>query len=241
MVSFRNHCETNVASIMKKWPFIVAGLYGLVLLALLGPLIMFAFMPETFTEPPNLYGSEFITRGWVWGPIVVMILAQFALLRVPVAIASRRPVTQRPLLMTILGAALMMGLLVFGAALSLYEMAFKDKGDDRVWMVVALGIVSWIFWAIYFYVTTKGASPDAQVAGIRRSLWKGSILELLVAIPTHIVARHRDYCCAGFLTFIGLCCGFSVMLFAFGPAVYFLFVERWRRLHANHDQENKTE
>ena len=227
---------------MKKWPFIVAGLYGLALLAHSGPLIMFAFLPETFSKPPNLSDvREFFTSGWVWCPIGVMVLAQFALLRVPVAIASRRPVTQRPLLMTILGAALMMGLLVFGAAISLYEMAVKDKGDDRVWMVVALGIVSWLFWAFYFYVTTKGASPDAQVAGIKRSLWKGSILELLVAIPTHIVARHRDYCCAGFLTFIGLCCGFSVMLFAFGPAVYFLFVERWRRLHPHHDQGNKTE
>lgn len=221
---------------MKKWPFIVAGLYGLALLALSGPLIMFAFLPETFTKPPNLSDvREFLTSGWVWCPIGVMVLAQFALLRVPVAIASRRPVTQRPLLMTILGAAFMMALLVFGAAISLYEMVVKDKGDDRVWVVVAFGIVSWLFWAFYFNVTTNGASPDAQVAGIKRSLWKGSILELLVAIPTHIVARQRDYCCAGFLTFMGLCCGFSVMLFAFGPAVYFLFVERWKRLHPSRD------
>ena len=221
---------------MKKWPFIVAGLYGLALLALSRPLIMFAFLPETFSKPPNLSDvREFLASGWVWCPIGVMVLAQFALLRVPVAIASRRPVTQRPLLMTILGAALMMGLLVFVAAISLYEMAVKGKGDDGQWLVLVLGIVSWIFWAVYFYVTTKGASPEAQVAGISRSLWKGSILELLVAIPTHIVARHRDYCCAGFLTFMGLCCGFSVMLFAFGPAVYFLFVERWKRLHPKRD------
>ena len=66
---------------------------------------------------------------------------------------------------------------------------------------------------------------------LKRFLWTGSILALLIAIPTHIVARHRDYCCAGYLTFIGLTCGISVMLFAFGPAVYFLFVERWKRLH----------
>jgi hypothetical protein len=60
---------------------------------------------------------------------------------------------------------------------------------------------------------------------------RGSILELLVAVPTHIVARSRDYCCAGFMTFIGLSLGISVMLFSYGPAVFFLYVDRWRRLH----------
>ena len=60
---------------------------------------------------------------------------------------------------------------------------------------------------------------------------RGSILELLIAVPTHIAARNRDYCCAGFMTFVGLTFGISVMLFSYGPAVFFLYVERWRRLH----------
>jgi len=62
-------------------------------------------------------------------------------------------------------------------------------------------------------------------------LLKGSILELLIAVPTHIVARCRDYCCAGFMTFIGLTMGVAVMLFSFGPAVFFLYADRWKRLH----------
>ena len=57
-----------------------------------------------------------------------------------------------------------------------------------------------------------------------------------IAVPTHIVARSRDYCCAGFMTFFGLTMGISVMLFAFGPAVFFLYIDRWRRLHP----ENRT-
>jgi hypothetical protein len=64
-----------------------------------------------------------------------------------------------------------------------------------------------------------------------RYLLRGSILELLVAVPTHIVARYRNYCCAGFLTFVGIAFGVSVMLFSFGPGVFFLFVQRWKRLH----------
>ena len=49
-------------------------------------------------------------------------------------------------------------------------------------------------------------------------IFQGSVLELMIAVPTHIVARYRDYCCAGAMTFIGLTMGSSVMLFAFGPA-----------------------
>jgi hypothetical protein len=33
------------------------------------------------------------------------------------------------------------------------------------------------------------------------------------------------------MTFIGITFGLSVMLFSFGPAVFFLYVDRWRRLH----------
>lgn len=47
----------------------------------------------------------------------------------------------------------------------------------------------------------------------------------------HVIVRHRNECCAGFLTFFGLTTGMAVMLFAFGPAVFVLFVQRWKKLH----------
>jgi hypothetical protein len=82
-----------------------------------------------------------------------------------------------------------------------------------------------------------GRSEEPRDVVSRQCLWllKGSILELLIAVPTHIVARCRDYCRAGFMTFIGITLGISVMLFSFGPAVFFLYVARWRRLHPSKD------
>ena len=82
----------------------------------------------------------------------------------------------------------------------------------------------------------QAGSPD-WMTRLCRLLFKGSILELLIAVPTHIVARYRNYCCAGFMTFIGLAMGISVMLFAYGPAVFFLFAERWKRLHPTSPDE----
>ena len=212
---------------MKKWSFVVASLYGLVLAILTIPVWWIAFFPK------SLAGSkpqEILFFWQFWAIIVAMALAQFALLRIPVHIANKRPVPQRPVIVTILAASLMMGLLVFGAAEALYEWINK-LGPNPIVPWALLGLASWVFWAIYFYVSTRKVSPEAKVTKLRRFLWTGSILELLVAVPTHIVARQREDCCAGMLTFIGLVCGLSVMLFAFGPAVYFLFVARWRRLH----------
>ena len=59
---------------------------------------------------------------------------------------------------------------------------------------------------------------------------RGSILELLIAVPSHIVVRWRGECCAGFFTFFGITMGISVMLLSFGPAVFFLYYARWQKL-----------
>lgn len=218
---------------MKKWPWIVALLYVLLLWVLHLPLGSLSFQ-TSLTES----GREFLKllREWQgWLILVVLFFAQLALLRVPVAVASRRPELQRPLWSTVLAAAFMMGLLLFGAGCALCETITqleKSRGYWLgFWLTTTLGLGSWAAWAAYFYRITRISPPELGMRRLQRYLWTGSILELLVAIPTHIVARNRDYCCAGMLTFVGLTCGVSVMLFAFGPAVYFLFVERWRRLH----------
>ena len=44
--------------------------------------------------------------------------------------------------------------------------------------------------------------------------------------------RHHGWVVA--MTFLGLICGISVLLFTIGPAIYFHFAERWQRLHPSH-------
>ena len=212
---------------MKKWPFIVAGLYGVMLVVLFFPLIMVAFFKEiSLSDVRGMLGSA-----QLWIPVGLMVLAQVALLRIPVGMTSGRPVNRRPVIVTISAAAFMMGVLILGAVSCLYELIAKSS-QGLEWAIAA-GVASWLFWSIYFYYSTKSAEPHQIMNQLQKFLWSGSILEFLIAVPTHIIARQRDYCCAGIMTFIGLACGISVMLFAFGPALFFLFVERWRRLHPN--------
>lgn len=167
---------------------------------------------------------------WAW--IGVMVLAEAALLRVPVAAASRRPIAKRPLWLTVGAAGLMMGALAVGAIYSVYEFIFREKGPSEAlgWAAVGVGVVIWGGWAVLFFRASRKGEPTDAVSRQCRMLLKGSILELLIAVPTHIVARSRDYCCAGFMTFFGLTMGISVMLFAFGPAVFFLYADRWNKV-----------
>jgi hypothetical protein len=214
---------------MKRWALIVAALYIAILATLTVPAGLLAFVPQArLADGVKVY---LCWPYWLW--LVVMFAAQFALLAIPVRAASLRPVTRGPIWRTVLAGGLMAGGLVSGAILSLYEFVFRDRdpGNWSGWTVITLGIVTWCIWAVVFSRMNRNAQPTDIVSRQCRWLFTGSILELLIAVPTHVVARYRDYCCAGFMTFIGLTMGVSVMLFSFGPAVFILLIERWKRLH----------
>ncbi|MDH4259342.1 MAG: hypothetical protein OEW16_03460 [Gammaproteobacteria bacterium] len=220
---------------MKRWAVLVAALYLVILIALTVPVLLAAF---GWMRPPQSPLGEVISvyaeaPYWIW--VIVMVACQLALLSVPVRVASRRPVTRSALWPTILVAGLMMGILVTAAFVAIDEFVYRlerEAANDWIgWSGVAAGLATWGIWAYVFGRAAKVEAPRDLVARQCRLLFQGSILELLIAVPTHIVARSRDYCCAGFMTFVGLTMGISVMLFAFGPALYFLFAERWRQLH----------
>jgi hypothetical protein len=104
-------------------------------------------------------------------------------------------------------------------------------------MILTL-LVFWLVWAIIFRRATKSDEPNALVKRATRWLLRGSILELLIAVPSHVIVRRRDDCCAPAGTFWGIATGISVMLFCFGPGVFFLFVERFQRLKSKETNQN---
>ena len=216
---------------MKRWAVLVVLIYFLALLALTGPLFVFLFYPHIGAHDLADLFSEW--GYWAW--MGVMLAGQAVLLLVPVNMAMGRPTTRRWVLWPVLASGLMAGVLAMGAVLSIFEFVKKDKaldvmdGSELHWLVIVL--VVWAAWGLVFYRTSRGTAAEDVVSRQCRYLLRGSILELLVAVPTHIVARYRDYCCAGVYTFVGISCGVSVMLFSFGPAVFFLFVQRWKQLH----------
>jgi hypothetical protein len=213
---------------MKRWAVLVVILYFLLLVALTSPLFLIAFYPSS-----NARDAISVMFEWMyWAGLGVMVLAQAAMLVVPVELSVGRPTAQRSVLWTILASGLMVGVLGAGAAISIDEFFRREKAGtgDAILPWAAL-LVLWAAWSLVFYRSGRGAAAMDVVTRQCRYLLKGSILELLVAVPTHIVARARDYCCAGVMTFLGIAFGVAVMLFSFGPGVFFLFAARWKRLH----------
>jgi hypothetical protein len=194
---------------------------------------------------------------WIW--LAVLVAGQALLLLLPINLAERRLPARRPLKVPVIVSAFFLanlcvaGLLsvlcaiftengfqvlnlnglLTGAANSLYHVQTGNDGDFN-WQTVLGGVVPllvfWLVWAVIFRRATKSDEPGALLKRLTRWLLRGSILELIIAVPSHVIVRRRDDCCAPVGTFWGIATGISVMLLCFGPGVFFLFVERCKRL-----------
>jgi hypothetical protein len=177
---------------MKRWAVLVAALYLLVLAALTVPVLL-TLGAELSSESPLREAFKAYAQPpyWIW--VVVMAGCQLALLSVPVRVESRRPVTRGALWPMVLVVGLMMGILVTAAFLAIDEFVARESaGDDWIsWSGLAAGIVTWGIWAFVFGRAARTVAPRDLVTRQCRLLFQGSVLELLIAVPTHIVARYR--------------------------------------------------
>jgi len=234
---------------MRRWALLVVVLYVLLLATLALPLMAAAFadsLGEVMKEArEQVFGGGEISPSlligcWIW--IGVMALAEVGLLVVPVRIAGRRPVSRRWIIWPILAGLVLAGVMIIAMYLAVQETLENTQGAPWWLWVSAFCTVGgvWLVWAFLFGFYSGNRPPRTFMARLVRFLLAGSILELLVAVPTHVLARVRGYCCAGFGTFWGLAAGLSVMLAAFGPGVFFLFVRRYSSLKPPVRREEQT-
>jgi hypothetical protein len=198
------------------WVYAVVAAYvlvvgGLVLLALALPLL----------DRDSAYPA-------VAAVLTVLVVCELAMLFVPVRFASRRPVTRRALWIPLLGSATLAALLGLGGALAISE--YINLSNRFMWTVFAVGGIVWLAWTCTFWLMSLDRGPDSVASKLHRWLLAGSVLELLIAVPTHLVVRRRTECCAGLATGLGICAGVAVMLLAFGPSVGFLYYRRWKQV-----------
>ncbi len=199
---------------------------------------------------------------WLW--LGILVGGQFLLLLLPIHIAERRLPARRPLKIPVIVTAFFLANLFIAGIFSLACVAFKDNAfyafsfvdllcghvsrnaDGQLadiqttnWggisSAVMVLIVFWVLWAFIFRRFAKADDENSLVKRSTRWLLRGSILELLIAVPSHVIVRRRDDCCAPAGTFWGIATGISVMLLCFGPGVFFLFVERIRKLKPKHE------
>ncbi|MGB0767304.1 MAG: serine/threonine protein kinase [Phycisphaeraceae bacterium] len=202
------------------WALAVVGCYALFALAST-ILIGVAFSKE----------DDAPAAGWIVAGIYV--LCQLVFVLIPVRVASRRPMTRGKVWLTILPACLLLGLLVtFGGAgfMEMLEVhgAVDDEGEKSGTALFFLfGLLTWLGWTLVFGIASFRQDPASVSARVYRLLLRGSIIELMVAVPCHVIVRQKDECSAGVMTWLGICVGIGVMFLAFGPSVAVLYVRRF--------------
>lgn len=204
--------------------------YMALLVVLTMPVLLTAFPDQLRRNNQQLPWELFVSVPYVFF-VAVVGLSQFLLIRVPVRLKLNRKVARRGLWLPIVATGFWMGCLMLGAYWSVTE--FRNPNyelGERPVLWIGLPLLMWIVWTAVFWRMSGLMEPGALVERQTRWMLRGSILELLIAVPTHVVTRGRPECCAGFGTFFGITMGLSVMLLSFGPAVFVLFYARWRRL-----------
>ena len=244
---------------MKRWAVLTVLLYALALALLTLPVALVAGgswgKNGSMIAFHDLLQIYLAWGYWLW--VAVLTAGQALLLLLPVDISERRLPARRKLKVPVIVTAFFLANLFIAGVFSILFAIFTDGAfsvfsftdwilghriagsqppsvdttTPGVWTTIGIIVaVCWLVWALVFFRYAKSDDPDALLKRITRWLLRGSILELLIAVPSHVIVRRRDDCCAPAGTFWGIATGISVMLLCFGPGVYFLFVERCQKL-----------
>jgi WD40 repeat protein len=242
---------------MKKWAILTVLLYATIVLLLAGPVVLICFAGETHLTALRIFQGWFFWM-WFTVLIIGQVLLLLLPIDISERRLTSRRQLKLPVIVTAFFLASLFflaflsilcvlfkdqGILLVNAdyELQMIKNAFaQNKKEATVhandvfgwgfWLgAVGMTAIFWCFWGMVFYRRAKNDDPKSLVKRCTQWLLRGSILELLVAVPSHIIVRRRDDCCAPLGTFWGITTGISIMLLCFGPGVFFLFVERINR------------
>lgn len=197
-----------------KWVFL--GLYIAIIIGLLG---MFYHHGEYLIQ--KLFWPLFL--------LAVTVISQALLIFGAGTVNLCTPIRPRRLVLPVIVAAVMMTVLVAAFCFCLAELLYLD---DKNWIVYPFWIIvglSWILWSIVFFIMYRDTERYKTLRNLVAALIAGSLIELLVAIPSHIIVSRRPGCFVGMMTACGIIAGIFVMLWAFGPGITLLFLRERRK------------
>jgi hypothetical protein len=212
---------------MKRWGLVVTLVYALIVVGLLVPAML--LLASRSTPQLSTY-KEFYQAWGSWMIAGVFILGQVVLLGLTVDTTQRRVPSRTPVVLSAVtvGFFLTVVTLVVATAAFLVVWGENKFPDLRSLDGIAATIgITWIAWGILFYLFYRNSTDPVTRA--LSWLFRGSVLELLVAVPSHVIVRRRQDCCAPLVTGFGITSGIAIMLMAFGPSVLLLFKKRMER------------
>jgi hypothetical protein len=223
---------------MRKWGIIISAFYALILLVLIVPGAGLLIDAKSYGWPQFFRDMREAYRAWLlWIPIGILLVSQSLLLFLSVDTSQKRLKPRANILVSCVIGGILTALLTSAVISSLGVTIRGDKwlevldldSDNgfAAHVLIAWGVL-WLLWGIVFYLYLRNSS--GVVDRIISWLLKGSVLELLIAVPCHIIVRRRHDCSAPLATGFGIATGVAIMLLSFGPSVLFLVQKAPRRL-----------
>jgi hypothetical protein len=216
---------------MRKWGIVISVFYALILLALIVPGAIFLEGYKLFEGGEFLLFQSVIKAygDWMlWLLIAAILASQALLLFLSVDTSQKRLKPRAHILVSVTFGGLLTALLSSAVVWSLgfairgenfWDPFFKTQKDTLLFWAAL-----WLLWGILLYFYFRNSS--AVVTRLISWLLKGSVLELLIVVPCHVIVRRRHDCSAPIATSFGIATGIAVMLLAFGPSVLFLYKKR---------------
>ena len=103
----------------------------------------------------------------------------------------------------------------------------NDNNGQFFWMLfIGLLLIFWIVWGIIFTIHWYYGDRYTQLRRMTAALFAGSILELFIAGPVQAFSDPDNSCYCSKGSYSGLVLGATVAVWAFGPLVFLLFLEK---------------
>jgi hypothetical protein len=214
---------------MRKWGFVISVFYAVIVFGLLVPAA--AILAGDDHPLWRIFSKDLIAvcSDWLcWLPIVAVLAGQTILLFLSVDTSFKKSKPRAHIALSVTVGAMLFALLSFAVV---YCVGFAVQGEkfqlgpaDDLLGVIAIWLALWVAWGIVFYLYFRNVSD--VTTRIVSWLLKGSVLELLIAVPCHVIVRRRDECSAPIFTSFGIVTGIAVMLLSFGPSVLLLYKKR---------------
>jgi len=212
---------------MRRWGLIITAFYAAVVLVLAAPIVLLLDYKEPTWAVLKIY------EWWgTWLYVGILVAGEALLLFLSVDTSWRRAKPRQHVAVTAILASFFAALLTSSALFSIEVAVYgdrppplwEDKGDLFGITVIGVCIAFWIIWGGIFYKYYRGSSN--MVSRVVAWLLRGSVLELLIAVPAHVIVRQRGDCSAPVVTGFGIVTGLSIMLLCFGPGVLALYKKR---------------
>lgn len=186
---------------MRKWGMVISAFYALILLVLLLPVFLLLRHGQYDGLSPFWRDLAETSGAWeIWAVFAALFSGQGLLLFLSVDATQKRLKPRAHIFLTCLVASILTAVLTLAV---IGAIGVAVEGDTLLEGSLANPFLFfaalWAAWGVLFFLYFRNSSEIVNHAV--SWLLKGSVLEMLVAIPCHVIVRRRQECSAPAVTF----------------------------------------